>query len=237
MPQNGLHGLIGLATAKAVVKRAPEGFRPAFAGAIVLGAMLPDIDMYPTAIAVLLKHKELTYVIHRSATHSLLAILLLVMFGFIIKGKGASWVLWGLSLGMATHVALDTLFWFAQIDMFWPFSHYPPEHPMLPIVNLWEGRTVSHVIVNIREACEFLAFALMFYCLWRIAKRPPAMKKMTLVAWAWFAVTLATAFVFKENEGMQNYFVTTPYLIFFLPFAWRQTWLLRHEIARWSAPS
>src|ERR1051326_154960 len=156
MPQNGFHGLIGLATAKALAKRVPGAAAQPFVAGIVLGSMLPDVDMYPTGIAFLLKRADLTYVIHRTATHSLLFAFALLLLGLIPRTR---WLFIGLSLGVCTHILLDTFFWFTQIDMFWPFSRLGTG---LPIVNLWSHERLTGLWANFREAFESAALALFF---------------------------------------------------------------------------
>jgi membrane-bound metal-dependent hydrolase YbcI (DUF457 family) len=126
MPQNGFHGLVGLAVAKQVAPRVDAAATEPFVAGVTLGAMLPDIDVNPTAIAFLV-NKDLTYAVHRTFTHSLLAIAILTVAGAIVRrrARATSWVCFGLALGITTHVLLDIFFWFAQIDLFWPFSHFP----------------------------------------------------------------------------------------------------------------
>lgn len=241
MPQNGLHGLIGLATAKVFARRVPAPLGNAFAGAIVGGAMLPDIDAYPTAIAFLIK-PGLTYVIHRSFTHSLLAILLVLVTGAVLQKRmpGIRTVCLGLALGMLTHDLLDMVFWFAQIRFLWPLEYLAPGHPEF-ILNVWQGWKPPTLVLNIREACEYLAFALLLLSLRRIAIRsgadptvPIKIRRVEIACWAYFGVTLATAFLLSES--WQNVVVTAPYLMFFLPFCWLSVLSLRAEIRRWSEP-
>jgi membrane-bound metal-dependent hydrolase YbcI (DUF457 family) len=222
MPQNGFHGLIGLATARALARKvpSPEFFVPG----VVLGAMLPDIDMYPTAIAVLLKHTELIYVIHRSATHSLLFILLLGLAGLALVQH--RWLLFGLAVGVVTHVTVDIFFWFAGIDLFWPFGH---------AIDLWNGVKPPPLLINIREAFEPAAFALFLGCLRRITGAD--LLKWEIGAWLLFGIALVTAYIFRTRSDLQNFVVTTPYLLLLIPFCWSRVWVLRKEITEWALGS
>ena len=240
MPQNGFHGLVGLATAKGTARRVPNVGAAAFVFGTVLGSMLPDIDMYPTAIAVLLHRGDLTYVIHRSATHCLLAVLLLLVLGALLRGKSTkvAYGLIGLGLGMLTHEVLDIFFWFAPIDLFWPFSHLP-DGQALPIVNVWSGvPKIPPLALNIREAFEFCAFALFLTVVGNIAASQGAdvraLRKWQTFIWIMFGVALVTAFLFRTNDRLQNYVVTTPYLLLFLPYCWKQVWNFRREITAWA---
>jgi len=239
MPQNGFHGLFGLATARGFARRLPAQAVEPFAVGVVLGAMLPDIDMYPTVVAVLLGRSDLTYVIHRSGTHSLLLVLLLLFGGLILRGKRpyVGWLGVGLSLGVATHLLLDLFFWFAQLDLFWPLSHLPADKPLLPVVDLWSGVKVPDLAINIREAFEFAAFALLVHALRVIVgkgEQSDRMLKWERFMWLGFCIALVTAFVFRTSTSKQNYVVTTPYLLAMLPYCWTQVWKLRSEIASWA---
>src|SRR5262245_43298331 len=77
-----------------------------------------------------------------------------------------------MALGMLTHVCLDAFFWFAPLDLFWPFSHLPADRPILPVLDLWApARPLPAVLgkkdllVNLREAFDFAAFALYLMAL------------------------------------------------------------------------
>ena len=220
MPQNGFHGLAGLATARLLARRlpSPETLVPG----VVLGSMLPDIDMYPTAIAVLMGRKDLIYVIHRSATHSLLFIAILCVVALLWTRH--RWLLFGLAVGVLTHITLDMFFWFAPIDMFWPFGHP---------VDLWGEIRRVPLWLNIREAFEFGAFALLLGTLRRITGAD--LRKWEVGTWIAFGIALITAFIFREREDLQNKVVTTPYLLLLIPFCWSRVWTLRKELARWAA--
>ena len=233
MPQNGFHGLFGLATAAMVVTRAPVAAAQPLTAGIVLGAMLPDVDMYPTGVAFLLKHAELTYVIHRTATHSLFFALMILLVGLSVPRW--RWACFGLSIGVCTHLALDTFFWFTQVALFWPFSRMDMG---LPIFNLWSEEKLSGLWVNVREAFEFAAFALLLGSLRGIASHfgnaGASLVKWERALWVCFALAMGTAFSFRDASTNQHYVVTTPYLLLFLPYCWYQVWRLRSEIARWA---
>ncbi len=197
MPQNGFHGLVGLAAARAFTGRVPSEAAASFAGGTVLGAMLPDADMYPTAIAFLAGRGDLTYTLHRTATHSLLAAGIALGIGLALRGRrpAVGWGVIGLALGIATHLLLDAFLWFAPLDLFWPLSHVPfaagtwywPRDgdggsALLPVLDFWglehaghaTGRHLPAVIgrpdllPNLREALELPAFACFLLALRRI---------------------------------------------------------------------
>lgn len=243
MPQNGLHGLFGLASARGLARFAPADYRSGWVGGLVLGAMLPDIDMYPTGVAFLLGRKDLVYVIHRTATHSLVVVALAIVAALLWRWRrpGPGWMVLGLALGSAGHAVLDVFFWFTEIDLFWPLSHWPPDSPFLPMVDLWQGQRMEGLAYNIREACEFAAFALYLRMVQVAVRRfdetdreLAGMKKWEIALWVFFAIALATAFLFRETASRQNYVVTTPYLLAFLPYCWLKTWRNRDALSRWA---
>jgi membrane-bound metal-dependent hydrolase YbcI (DUF457 family) len=255
MPQNGFHGLVGLAAVQWGIPRAVRRAERAdihsmvepLAAGIALGAMLPDIDLYPTAILVLLGHQELTYTVHRTFTHSLLAILTVGGLGLVLRQRSAAgtWACWGLALGMVTHVFLDAFFWFAPLDLFWPLSHLPREAPLLPVIDLWAwARPLPaalgqpDLLPNLLSALELAAFALYFLALRRLAQAEPkgrpadGLRRWERWAWASFAVALVGAFMLPNT--LQETLVHVPYLLALAPYCWGQTVRLRVSLARWS---
>lgn len=234
MPQNGFHGLVGLGVARGLTKRVPANVAPAFAGSVALGSMLPDIDLYPTAIAFLAGRMDLIYVIHRTATHCLPLILVLGLAGALARSSIARFAMWGLAVGVLTHAALDTLFWFTQVDLFWPLSRVPPGRPMLPIVNFWSDLRMPALFVNLREACEYLAFALLLTALHRISPSQTHLALWRRAAWVYFGCMVVTAFALGSMPKIQNVLVTAPYLLAFLPVTWTAVWRARDDIARWA---
>jgi len=253
LPQNGLHGLFGLGVARVVAPRLLAQQRQSaavpFVTGTTLGAMLPDVDMYPTAIVFLMGRGDLIYVMHRTATHSVFLVLLLTIIGVLLlrlrRGRRpvTGWACLGLALGMSTHILLDTFFWFAQIDLFWPLSHLPAEQPLLPILDLWQGAKLDPLVVNLREAGEFAAFALLLRALRHIAARqeesapgvsPRSLNRWETAAWVGFGVALVGAVLFRDAPKFQNVLVTAPSLLAFLPFCWLSVYRLRHALAHWA---
>ena len=242
MPQNGFHGLVGLAVAKWAAPHVPNASAPAFVSGVTLGAMLPDIDMYPTAIVVLLGRPDLIYITHRTATHSLALMAALIVAGAIAGRRfpTVGWALHGLGLGVATHILLDLFFWFAPLDLFWPLSRLPVGRPMMPIVNLWSGSRIPPILLNVREAFEFAAFGLLLAALRRIglgthcgADQLAGIKKWEIAAWVAFVIAIAGAIIFRSKPSLQNLLVTTPCLLAFLPFCWAATFRMRDCIVAW----
>jgi membrane-bound metal-dependent hydrolase YbcI (DUF457 family) len=241
MPQNGFHGLVGLATARALSGRIPKPVHSAFTTAVVFGAVFPDIDMYPTGVAFLLTGPESVYVWHRTATHCIFFVLLLALIGTLARGRPLiRWAFWGLALGVLTHEVLDIFFWFAPIDIMWPFSRWPSDHPVFQMLNIWR-QDFSGLLSNLRDACEFAAFALFLMGLRRIVhgQRGPGkdldrVRVWEFVLWTFFTIAIVTAFVFQAKPGRQQILVNVPYLLVFLPYCWSRAWAYREQIAAWS---
>ena len=241
MPQNGIHGLVGLRTARWAVERLPAA-DDRLAVAVVMGAMLPDIDLYPAAIAFLLGRHDLVYAFHRTLSHSLLILGLLMAAGLREQWRS---VCWGLALGISTHEALDLFFWFTQIDLFWPLSHLPPDSPLFPVINLWHGVRIPpvfgrpHLIPNALAAGDFAALALYLRRLGAVAAEGgaagPALATMQRwEGWCWSAFGVGMGGALVLTEAGQEMLVMTPFLLLFLPYCWGQTLRFRNEIAAWA---
>jgi hypothetical protein len=139
----------------------------------------------------------------------------------------------------------DAFFWFAPLDLFWPFSHLPARAPLLSVLDLWAGaRPLPAVfgkpdfLINLREALEFAAFALYLIALRGVAQREkaPADKRAGLARWArwaWAGFTAALVGAFVLPNHLQEVLVTALYLLALAPYCWIQTYALRGSIARW----
>jgi len=161
MPQPGLHAVVALASKRWFPKK------PMLATGLVFGSLVPDLDGYAQAVAVLLKvnpaEAEATY--HRTLTHSLftaLAIgLLFQVVGAIRSSDRTRWFGIGLMVGMAVfHGLLDILAWFDGVGILWPVKS----------VNLWQSVHLSELVTNLLRAGNFLAFAAYFFYFLKLAK-------------------------------------------------------------------
>jgi len=156
MAQTGIHGLMGLAAARLVAPHVPAEAALPLTLAVTVGAMLPDLDLYPASIAYLATGRnELSEQIHRSLTHSLFVMAALTGAGLTLRRSRpkAAWTLIGLATGMLTHALLDVFMWFAALDAFWPVSQLPAgsaawwwpagETPggraLLPVLDIWNN--------------------------------------------------------------------------------------------------
>lgn len=208
---------------------------------LALGAMLPDIDLYPTSVAFLAGHKELVYAIHRTATHSLAAAVIVAAIALASWGKPSlAWWCGGFALGVLTHIALDLFFWFEQLDVFWPFSHLPPGHPLLGIPNLWARVHLPPIFNNpegcrsLRDAFEFAAIGAFLVALDKVAPRETGKRFFNFtVALCWVLFLIALVGVALWPWKKQIILVNVFTLLYLLPYAWIQTVKRGPEIGAW----
>ena len=125
---NITHSLVGLALADLTVRRsAVKSDRPLFAGAAVIAANLPDIDVAyanitPGPLGYLLHHRGHT---HTVAGLAVLAVALAAAYGLIPRTRlrlGDRMRMWLLiAVALASHVSLDALNSYG-VHPFWPFD-------------------------------------------------------------------------------------------------------------------
>ena len=183
MAQAGIHGLIGTAVRKLTPARTWLML------GIVLGSLLPDADNLAVAVATLFKRP--TEGLHRTFTHSLLAVLLVVIVFYLVGlfTKQSRWTNLGLGLGVGIlmHILLDLLLWFNGVAILWPFPSW---------VNLWSGYTAPPWFDKLMMSTEFLFFALFFLGLASIARKHNTDQEYLgkLRIWTWIQVILFVVF-------------------------------------------
>lgn len=116
------HAAIGVSEAMAIALLG-NNVSPALLGGLVIGSLLPDIDVAGSFIANQTKI-NLGVLGHRKILHSLLGALLLSLPFLLLKnyiGGAAIALTIGLFLGCITHLVLDS-FTLSGIAWFYPFS-------------------------------------------------------------------------------------------------------------------
>jgi membrane-bound metal-dependent hydrolase YbcI (DUF457 family) len=204
-----------------------------FATGILLGAMLPDADLYPAAIAYALGYRDLFYAFHRTFTHSLAGAAFLLILALVLRRRPAAyWACLGAALGVGTHLVLDLAFWFRPVDLFWPLSRLP--HSAIPVVNFWQG-TAAPVLLgrpdlfpNLIAAGELGAAALYLGAL-RSLTGDTRLRAWVTASAAVFALTLVTAWILSLSQ--QRILAQAATIGVFQPVMWWSTWRLRHAIA------
>ena len=158
MAQAGIHALVGMAACRWMPQRTW------LALGLVLGNMLPDTDILAVAVATVAGLP--TEPLHRTFTHSLVAVAIVVLVCRGVAratGRTSWWNLGiGLGLGILMHIALDLAIWFRGVEILWP----------LPFkVDLWRDVVVPGWWSTLELPAEFLCFALLFLALHRSAGR------------------------------------------------------------------
>jgi membrane-bound metal-dependent hydrolase YbcI (DUF457 family) len=158
MAQAGIHALVSLA----VRKWTPE--RTWLMLGIVLGSILPDADNLAVAVATVAKLP--TEGLHRTFTHSLFAIMAVVVVFYLVN-KATKDPRWnnlgiGLGVGILLHILLDLLIWFDGVAILWPLPSW---------LNLWSGVTPPDWWAKLMMPIELLFFGLLFISLYLMARK------------------------------------------------------------------
>ncbi len=158
MAQAGIHALLGLA----VRKWTPA--RTWLMLGILLGNLLPDTDNLAVAVAVVAKLP--TEGLHRTFTHSLFTVIVVIAVFYLVQliAKRPQWGNLGLGLGIGIlmHILLDLLIWFKGVAILWP----------LPLwLNFWSGVAPPVWWDKLMLPAEFLFFALFFVALDVLARK------------------------------------------------------------------
>lgn len=198
MAQAGIHALLGAATRKIMPNR-----NWLMLG-IILGSLFPDMDNYAVAVATVTKLN--TQGLHRTFTHSLLAVIVSVVVFVVIAllSKRPRWANLGIGLGIGIllHIILDLLIWFNGVELLWPFGGW---------INFWEGVSAPAWFVKLMDPAEFLFFALFFVWLASVAQAGKtdlnftrALRFWTIAMFVLFAVFTPLAYLM--SNGFQTVF-------------------------------
>jgi membrane-bound metal-dependent hydrolase YbcI (DUF457 family) len=208
MAQIGIHGIVGMAVRKWVPERAWLML------GIVLGSMIPDLDNLAVAVATVTKQP--TEGLHRTLTHSLFIVAVIILVFYIISKatRQPRWsnLGWGLGLGVLMHILLDLLIWFNGVALFWP----------LPVwINLWANVTPPTVWMKLMDPAELLFLALFFLLLDATARKrnTDANYLKTLRVWTGIEAGLFVVFtvlVFSMSKGFATVFGAVYLLSLFL---------------------
>lgn len=163
MPQNGIHAIVGIATRKWMPKK-----EWVFLG-VVLGNMFPDLDNLVVAFANLALGQsaaEAGELYHRTFTHSIFTILVMVALFYVIAAvtKNEKWKNFGIGfgIGILLHMLVDLVLWFNGVPLFWPLGGE---------LNFWAGFETPAWLKILLDTGEFLAFGLYFLLLVSLSER------------------------------------------------------------------
>ena len=133
MPPTGFHGLLGLLLAS----KLDQKHNYARVG-LAAGSVMPDLDILGSVLVFLLTtDKGLTIAFHRSVTHSIVVIVIILIISFLANlwSESAHAIYFpfilGLIAGMLIHVVLD-MFYFDGVTLFWPFQPFGDRTRIIP---------------------------------------------------------------------------------------------------------
>ena len=150
MPQAGVHAFIGLTLRKIIPHE--KWLFPA----IIIGALLPDLDIMFVGLGMLVGIANAEHFFHRTITHSVFSLIILyvsfLVIGEVQKNPNYRTVGKGIAIGILSHLVADSFLWFRGIHILWP----------LPggYINLWENFHIPDIIHNLLLASEFLLFRI-----------------------------------------------------------------------------
>jgi membrane-bound metal-dependent hydrolase YbcI (DUF457 family) len=159
MPQNGIHALVGIASRKWMPKK------EWLLLGVVLGNMFPDLDNIVVAYATLAKLPDPEHY-HRTFTHSLFTLVVLVLSFYIIAAltKNDKWKNFGIGFGVGIlmHILVDLVLWFNGVELLWPIRSE---------LNFWSWFVTPVWLKILLDTGEFLAFGLYFLLLHSLSLR------------------------------------------------------------------
>lgn len=202
---------------------------------LVLGSIAPDLDFIPL-IAVYLLDPDLARSFHRSASHSLLlpVLILIVSLPLYVATHKKAILGWstGLAIGLVSHIILDILFWFEAINVLWPLDALG----FATKIDLWKYNTPSEIIVLLLgPAAEFLFYGLLFYFLRRRALYFQTnigllsiLRKLEFLLYTLFLVYIFLAFQLPRSTYEEVVYGVTA--LFFGPLTLYLLWKMRTAI-------
>lgn len=219
MPQAGMHGLVGMAVRNMV------GKKEWLVLGVILGSFVPDMDNVGVAIATLAKMP--TEGIHRTMTHSVFFMALVVAVFYLISRwkKERRWLNLGLGLGlgMLLHSLLDFVLWFNGVDLFWPLGGE---------INFWaNSNPPAWFMTFLEQASEFLFFGLFLWVLGIWARKYSTDSEFTgkQRLWMWlelalFAIFTAGLIFGKEYKTISGaLYLFSLFMTFFVTIRMRKT--------------
>ncbi|MCL6451273.1 MAG: metal-dependent hydrolase [Acetobacteraceae bacterium] len=228
MAQLGLHGIIGLAVARAAAPAAggEAGARRGLCRGLVLGSLLPDTDFFLLLPAYLIRGGAAVG-LHRSWSHSLLAALVAALLALAAgrrRAGGAGFAL-GLGLGMVLHDLTDLLVWFSGVGLLWPADLWGGPWRL----HLWSWVRVPRLVSNLLGAADYMALAGYYLYLEALARRLgtdaaflPRLRRWAWAAWLLFGVYLILAGLLAGRGGL---FDMAHYGVLILAFLPATLWL------------
>jgi len=158
MPQNGIHAIVGVATRSWMPKK------EWLLLGLVLGNMFPDLDNIAVAVATLTKAD--THGLHRTFTHSIFTIAVMVILFYAVGAvtRNQKWNNFGMGFGVGIlmHILVDLVAWFNGVELLWPIRYE---------LNFWSWFTVPDWLQVFLNTGEFLMFGFYFVLLGSLARK------------------------------------------------------------------
>lgn len=132
MPPTGFHGLLGLLLASKLNQKHHK-----LRIGVVAGSVVPDLDLIGSIILFLLtSNQEVAVGFHRSITHSLVILVLILGLTFVISffsqtTRSLFPFIIGYVLGVFLHIILD-LFYFDGVTLLWPLQPFGERTRIIP---------------------------------------------------------------------------------------------------------
>ena len=207
MPQNGVHAIIGTVTRKWMPQK------EWLLLGVVLGNMFPDLDNLVVAYATLAKLPD-PEGFHRTFTHSLFTIALILVLFYIIAAltKNEKWKNFGngFGIGILMHILVDLVLWFNGVALLWPIQYE---------LNFWSWFVTPAWLKIFLDTGEFLAFGLYFLLLNSLSQKQntDGDRRRSLNMWAIVQFTLFILFTLMffvmGAKGLQYTIFGALYLI------------------------
>ncbi|MFW9853656.1 MAG: metal-dependent hydrolase [Candidatus Thorarchaeota archaeon] len=156
MAPTGFHGLLGLLLATRIDPSTNHGQR--IRVGLVWGSTLPDLDILGSSVITLITGDlNLAVTFHRSVTHSLPIIGLLMILGYGWKRNS---MILGVGFGMFLHVLLDFLY-LEGISWFWPFQAWGDRTYVVPFTYMDLDPLLAKILLTLDGYFEFIFYLVM----------------------------------------------------------------------------
>lgn len=159
MAQAGAHAIVGMYASRF------QFINKNWIPAIIIGSLIPDLDIIAVAFGKLFTSiSDPIHFFHRKGTHSFLFVLFVYLIFEILSEifKKPNLRDWGkgLSIGITTHLVLDSLFFLQGIYILWPLQMD---------LNLWRNYTPPELIPKLLMVLEFLFFRILAWIIIEIS--------------------------------------------------------------------
>jgi len=183
MAQFGIHAIAALWLCSLVPFFLPFIKRRSFIYGLYWGCVFPDLDVFPTAVALMLG-APFALDLHRTYLHSLITACCLCSILHIlelvsrrkvesqagqkeslIQGKQLNRINFsalscGLLFGICVHILLDIILWFSAVHILWPISEF--RSLKIQPVNMWTEIKVSDLFGSCLSVAEIFTIGIFF---------------------------------------------------------------------------